>query len=185
MTIPGSLFFAGGLGVAILASLCAAPPTYAQRWLSWDGVSPSQPGADPAKRVPAGTPRTKPKAPPERVAPAIAQHEQSGTATVQPSRAAVAPALAEIEPWPSPSPVPLLMEVAVMASMPIETATVSDAPVALMQITSCDEPGHCEHPDAVHSGVGGRSKGLKDEATKRRPERDARRHVLQSVRSIW
>lgn len=185
MTVPGSPLSVGTIVVVTVASLFATQPAHAQRFLSWRSPSSLQ-GVDPTKDLPAAMPPTELMASLERVAPAITTQQQDAIAKAESSWSELVPVLpnpvVSIEPLPSSNPV--VMEVAGIVSKPLEAAAITDTPVASVQISSCDETGRCERLDAVRSGMG-LNRGPKDEEARRLPVKEAKRHVLQSVRSIW
>lgn len=208
MTVPGRLFYAGALVATSIASLFAAQSAHAQEWLQWRG-SPTSHGVDPAKIMPATTDRPTSKPIPERAASAnatrlqaaaataespapalervaLTTREQAAATTAKLPRTVLAPALSNpaVPIEPLPSPVAVLKEVAAVISKVLESAAIPGAAATLVQTELCDESGRCERLDATRSGVGVNS-APEDEEAKRKPETAAKRHVMQSVRSVW
>lgn len=177
MTDPGRLFLLSSLAVVSIASLFAAQPAHAQKWLAWR--SPATHGNDTAAALTANA-ATRVTPAPVTALRMVPQSEFVAEARGRPTLTTPASVNSTIavEPLPTPN----AGDTDTMAHLRA-SGKVANAAIHAEQENACDEISRCDRLEVVRSGVG--VEAPKDDAVKRRPENAAKRHVLQSVRAVW
>ncbi|MGH8075805.1 MAG: hypothetical protein ACREPE_00550 [Lysobacter sp.] len=179
MTVPGRLFLVSTLVAGGIVSSFAAQLARAQQGLP-PRASPSANRVDATGDPPTVTPAAS-STPPEAIVVPVKALAPEAVLAIAESVTVRAPATtssaSSIIGSPSSRTAP--MDAANVARQPVDASAIAEAPIA----PACDEISRCERLEVVRSGVG--VEAPKDDATKRRPENAAKRHVLQSVRSVW